>query len=242
MITVKKKPTIIILIPCWQRPEIVRQTSLQILQLQKARQDDLNINPLYILSEEDPHYETLRDILKGYTIVFYKNMPLGEKHNAGINYAISNLHFTYIMNLGSDTLIHPYLFDLYMPYILRFEAFFGINSIYFTQDNKCIYYKYIDTKYAIGAGRMIHRRIFDTMIKWQCNIYDSNRNRGLDTVSQERIEDLGGFKLKVIDAGQFPYLCELKSGENINKMSDVETFPNIRYVHTDIIKTAFNLL
>jgi len=242
MTSVKKKPTILILLPCWGRPEILEQTVKQMLQLQKCNSDQVNINPLYIISPEDVHFDELCKITSGYLKVYYKNNPLGEKHNAGINWAMKNLQFSYMMNMGSDSLIHPYLIDFYLPYMLNKELFFGLNSIYFHDKEHTIYFQYIDKLKVIGAGRMIHRDILTIFRQRGRNLYDNYRNSCMDGCSSNRIHEITGHKERVIDTGEFPFICELKSDINISTMKKVLTFPNIKHVDSKIISEAFKTI
>jgi hypothetical protein len=102
--------------------------------------------------------ESMIPLCEKYAIqyTFYKNNPLGEKKNYGLNEAMK-LEWDYLIELGSDDILKDEILDLYTPYFGK-EHFFGakdfclVNSV----DGDCRRLK-SDTVY--GMGRCFSREI-----------------------------------------------------------------------------------
>lgn len=95
----------------------------------------------------------------GFDYFSFENKPLGRKKNAGLNYILKNYEFDYIMETGSDDLIHNRLLDFYLPYFESGEIFFNPDGVSF--------YNMLDGRISkceghriIGAGRCFHRSVF----------------------------------------------------------------------------------
>lgn len=201
---------ILMIVPVYKRPEIVRAAYDSIKRLPVER--------LFIVSPEDQFLKENMKTLKSDTIVEYSNAMLGMKHNAGIKFALDNMEFDYMMNCGSDDLICPTLLDLYKPYMEAEEKFFGIDSCYFfdTLTGNTVYIMNYNEGYPIGGGRMIHRSVIEQMYKEKVPLYANQRMSGLDSNSQNRIFDTLGIRPITIPVNGHPYLVDLKSGTNIN--------------------------
>jgi len=195
-------PVILILTPFWRRPDITRIWA-EWIKLTTG----YNIRVLAVLSPEDEFFEENRAILSDFDRVLYKNKPLSEKLNAGINYALT-LKWDYLMNLGSDDLLHPLIWNLYEPYIKSEEPFFGLKRVYFFDMEK----KRLGQakEYFWGAGRMIHRSVIE---KIGC-LYTPGRERGLDCDSKDRI--VSKYHYLALDTEDFPYVVDLKTWDSLN--------------------------
>lgn len=92
----------------------------------------------------------------GIKYTFYKNNPLGEKKNHGLNEAMK-LEWEYLIELGSDDILKDEILDLYEPYFDK-EHFFGAKDfcIVNSEDGECRRLK-SDTVY--GMGRCFSREI-----------------------------------------------------------------------------------
>lgn len=102
--------------------------------------------------------ESLIPLCEKYQIkwTFYKNDPLGEKKNHGLNEAMK-LEWDYLLEIGSDDVLLNSIIDLYEPLIKSGEDFFGFKDalILNSEDGNCYRLK-SDTTY--GMGRMISRK------------------------------------------------------------------------------------
>jgi hypothetical protein len=238
-------PKIVILLPCWGRSKVTRMVLANITNVITQVKDKVDISVLCIISPEDPQRSALLKITsaeKKFHVVFFENYPLGRKHNAGINYALEQLTFDYLMNLGSDDLVHPMLIDFYMPHIKNKEPFFGINNLYFIQNRskKTILYRTYNDHRAIGAGRMIHVSVLQEMKKQYVNLYHDEFCRGLDCSSSNRIKEEVQVNELVLDAGSFPFIVDIKTETNINDFSIFEQYnKRVQVVSRDYLKSFF---
>lgn len=217
---------IAIVIPCWMRPEILSLTIKQLNVLCEKTSDKVNITVIYSLSHEDPQIKEVIALLKlckhKYIVVFSNNNLLGQKVNDAITIAIS-LDYDYIMNLGSDDLVHPNLIDLYLPFLEMEIPVFGLTSVWFyksgqTPFNFCDY----NGDYLIGAGRMIHKKVIEKVIEKFGALYQPGINRGMDTHSAKRIIECGYNQIIVYD-GNEPLIVDIKSDVNIHNYDAIRS-------------------
>ena len=229
---------ILILIPLWKRPEIWRIVCRNLLAFRKSVNWDIQI--LTVISPEDPDMKQLkRDCrVTGVDICYYSNHPVGRKMNAGVNYALHHYEFDYLMNFGSDDLIHPAIEKLYQPYFNCGCKFFGIDSLYFhnyySKETFC--FKLYTDGLACGAGRMIHRTILERMYALDVPLYDNCQERSCDSKSSDRIRQYARITDTIVPSGEFPYIVDIKTNTNINHISFIELH------QTQITKTESNFL
>lgn len=206
---------ILILVPIWGRPRI---TKIFVSCLKWAK---LDAQVLMILSKEDQDYSKNLELVKDYDHCIFKNEPLGKKLNAGIEYAL-DYDFDYLMNLGSDDLIHPSLFGLYRPFMEEKWQFFGLDKIYF--------YDIISGKlglsleYLWGAGRVISRQILEKLREKGEFLYKNEFFRGLDCNSIDKVKKLFNIDYKHLKSEDFPYIVDIKSEVGINDFILLQKF------------------
>ncbi len=235
---------ILILIPLWKRPEVVELCFKNIGWFRIMTSWSIEI--LAIISPEDPNIMELEELCWAYNIekCYFPNQPLGEKHNAGINYALQKFDFDYLMNFGSDDLIHPSISDLYQPYFNEKTPIFGINSLFFydLDTKKTFFFKTYTEDYAIGAGRMISRALLDKMKFRGIEMYENSIMRSCDGNSANRILSWTGVKNTVINCGKFPYIVDVKTATNINHIIQIESHKSqIEYFPDDHLSQYYQL-
>lgn len=201
---------ILILVPVWGRPEITKIWSEAVNWFKTGE-----IEVLTILSNEDEYFtQNLAIILdSGYQYCYYKNDPLGQKLNAGVEFAL-DFNFDYLMNLGSDDLIHPAILALYKPYMEAKEPFFGLNKVYFYDILKKRLA--ITVPYVFGAGRMIHRSVLEKIRYKGEFLYSNELRRGLDCNSVEKVKFTLNLDYKQVETNGFPYIVDIKSQHGLN--------------------------
>lgn len=236
---------ILTLIPIYKRPEVT-EISLYNLRYFADVVKEWNLTVVCILSPEDMYLKTNEKTVKkyGFKAVYYKNLPVSDKLNAGINYVSARYKFDYLMNFGSDDLIHPEIATLYRPFFARNTRFFGINTLYFIElsTGKTIFFDTYNTNGSIGAGRMIHRDIINQFTSDLLPLYEPGLDCGLDTSSAMSIKRVTWDVDVIIDSGEFPYIVDLKTNTNINHFMHLECRErNIKYVEKDIITKHFHL-
>lgn len=216
---------VLIVIPVYKRPEVLQ---LCLIGLKKLREmvKSWVIAPVFILSPEDEHMKTNEKLVKsaGFKVVYFKNLPVSDKLNAGIRYCWEHYDFDYLMNLGSDDLIHPQIEQLYAPYLEKNVHFFGINTLYFWDFNneKVIYFDTYNTNGSIGAARMIHKSIIDWFMVNEFPLYEPGINSGMDCNSAMNIKRNMGEVDVIVESGKFPYVVDVKTDTNINHMMYIE--------------------
>ena len=146
------KPKILILIPCWKRPEI---TEICFRGLQRLRRSSLvDIDTLTIISEPD-----YRELTKRYNIrnTFFVNTPLGRKKNHGLQVAMKK-KWDYLMEINSDDLIHTSLIEeVYLPHLEKGEDYLGIENFCFLNSETGQMKQYA-SKTVYGIGRIYSRK------------------------------------------------------------------------------------
>ena len=217
---------ILILIPVYKRPEVFR-LCLKNLKWFIDSVKTWRIEVVCLLSPDDKDLkknETLVEIY-GFNRIYYKNLPVSDKLNAGIQYAWDHFEFDYLMNFGSDDLIHPHIEVLYDPYLKQNCKLFGINTLYFIElsSKKTIFFDTYATHGSIGAGRMIHRSIIEQFDRDMYPIYEPGLDCGLDTSSAMTIKRVMQIPDVIVDSGKFPYIVDLKTTTNINQFFELES-------------------
>ena len=232
------------MIPVWNRPDVFK---LCISQLEKVcGVVKYDITCLFILSIEDSCFQELFQIYENANIskkiIYASNGNLGEKHNHGIREFLRN-EYDYLMNLGSDDLVHENLFDLYADYIDKEVKFFGINSVIFYEKDKLpIFFRYKSTTSVIGAGRMIHKSILKHVMSHYGCVYPPTAQRGLDGLSGGNIRNLG-YVCKIVPTNLFPYIVDVKSDVNINSYERIKMRNKhnvITFYDKEYLKKQFN--
>jgi hypothetical protein len=201
---------ILAIIPVWKRPDI--------LEICVDGLKHIPVEPLFVLSKEDRYLPEIEKILKDHWTCFETNWPVGRKLNSGINLALKEFKFDYLMNMGSDDIISPELFDIYQPYFDKKEKLFGVNNLYIMNyiNKEVMFVENYNIERPIGAGRMIHRSVLTTMKRRKYQIYENTCSHGMDTNSQLRITQYAQIEAKVINTGRDPLILDIKTATNIN--------------------------
>lgn len=136
----------------WKRPEITRICfeGLKKLPLDKV---------ICVVSEQ-----WAKDLCDEYGFIWVEeeNLPLGNKWNAGIKEVMKH-DFDYLLQLGSDNLISPQIFDYYSELMEKGIDFFGTKQIYFLEGDKA---KLHTNGECYGAARVFSKKMLDVVTKW----------------------------------------------------------------------------
>lgn len=137
----------------------------------------------------------------------YKNDPLGEKKNVGLERAYK-LDWDYMIELGSDDVLKTELLTAYTPHfghkdVIGIGDFIMIN----TEDGACR--RITERASAYGIGRAISRKVFD---KVGTAIWPWSANSLLDNRSTFFLNRHGFMDTRLVNG---PYAIDLKSAENI---------------------------
>lgn len=226
---------IVLLVPVYKRPEILL---LFIRHLKRNLPDYAELKPVFIVSPEDPNIENVNWLLKGQDIFYYKNQPLGEKMNAGVNY-IKRYDFDYLMNIGSDNIWTGLLWELYKPYFESKNKFFGINDFH------CMNYltgEFIliknyntapdDSPAPIGACRMIHKSILP-----ESDLYRKEWLWGMDGSSMFTLWN-NGHRPEVVETNGLPVVLNIMSRTNLTQWEEFTRFTECNRIK---MRQAFGL-
>lgn len=139
----------------------------------------------------------------------HENTPFGAKKNAGMS-AARQLKWDYLMELNSDSIVNPKLFDLYAPYIAQKTPFFGLNNLYCTdyKTKKSIFISNYNTDMTFGSGRMLHRDALPPGDLWTNELND-----GMDTNMMKRLKQAGVHE--TIVNNDVPMIVDLKTNTSI---------------------------
>jgi len=198
---------ILVYLAVWKRPEITELCFRGVKRIQQH--PDFDIQALAVISEPE-----MIGLCEKYGIAWmmYKNEPLGEKKNAGLQKA-KEFDFDYLMEIGSDDIVLNELLEDYKKYIGEHE-FFGIADAAYinSESGEC---RRLISKSTYGAGRMISRKALE-----KCNwiLWNDRLNRGLDNNSVFALQRKGMVyqRVKPMD---FPGIIDVKSQENIWKFN-----------------------
>ena len=203
---------LLIMVPIWKRPEILK---LFVNRLNFPYYCETRL--LFIISPEDPYYKANLKLIQGYDYFVHENDTLGQKKNAGLQYAL-HWQWDYFTEFGSDNIWRPELWKVLQPYFATSD-YFGINSCHFwdLKTDKTIHIKNYNEGNAIGAARCIKRNVIEDVGKlwrddWTC---------GMDGCSHFAIEKKG-YKQTVIDTGEQPLILDIKTATNVNPFFEIE--------------------
>lgn len=189
------------IIPIWKRPEVTLMCLKEMKRLQSQSKHEIAVT--CIISE--PEWIDVCNKL-GFDYFPYKNDPLGEKLNAGIQ-SVMDEEFDYLMVMNSDSMVSVKLIDDVYDYT---KPYFGINRIhfanYYTGEVKEFEYEFFTV---LGVAKMIRKDV----IEQAGVIYDSFRNKGLDDSTIDNLSRIGVYPHAVKYEGALA--VDIKSDVNI---------------------------
>ena len=203
---------ILIMTPFWKRPEIVKE---YLRSLERLPKHDL----LAILSPEDPNYWDIMDMLpEGAYVCSIQNSPFGRKKNEGAELA-AVLEWDYLMELNSDSIVNPAIFELYKPYMDKRTEFFGLNNLFAVDyaTKRSIFCRNYNTDMTFGSGRMLHRSAL------HLPLWTNELESGMDTNMMSRLKK-HGVKETVVDCGETPMIVDLKTNTTLSHFKILERY------------------
>ena len=211
---------ILMMIPCYRRPEITR---MFVWHMEQTLPSYAKLIPYFIISPEDPEHKNLLKIIDGYDYFEYKNDKLGEKKNAGLQNAML-MDWDYYMDMGSDNLWTSLMWQFYEDKFNNGVPYFGLKNIYSIELTLCralfseSYHMDQNNKpTAIGVGRCIRRDIVQDVAP----LWRDDWHRGMDGISHYNITKKG-YECEVIDNGKLPTVLDIKSPTNLNVFMNME--------------------
>jgi hypothetical protein len=242
------RPKIAMILPCWGRSDIFSLVCRQLDVFYEETKNDIDLIVFYVFSEEDKEIRLLLNIYHRCkhrrSRIYSSNKQLGQKLNDGIAYAKA-FGYDYIMNMGSDDLIHPGIITRYLPFIKNQVPIIGIGSLYFLKKNEDpIFFFYYNTPHVIGAGRLIHRSAVERVTFLMGSLYEPTVCRGMDGHSARRLRECG-YNQQSVYRGEFPYIVDIKSEVNINSFEHVtkpENRDRYRKAKMEVLEKEYEIL
>lgn len=194
---------VLVFLAVWKRPEITEICFMGISRLRKNSR--LPIEAFAIISEE-----SMIPLCKKYNITytFYKNEPLGEKKNHGLNEAMK-LEWDYLLEIGSDDLVKDELIELYEPYFGKYDLFGTKDAIIINSaDGQC---RRLNSDTTYGLGRCMSRKALECAY-------------GVDVLALETIMCLGRSTIK--DSVGF---FKVEQAQELEKLGRVKILGEPRY-------------
>lgn len=206
------------LVPVYKRPEILRQC---------INQWPGWVDPVFILSADDPFFKELSDIVCDYSVITNdENKPLTRKMNEGIKAAFEHFDFDLLMSLNSDTLVNPNLIDLLIDNM--HTQCIGLRELYFKHrdERRCHYFRY-PMNYPLGSGRLITR----DAIEQAYPLYLGEQNSGLDGLLANNLA-ANGIEAQVIETSE-PMILDVKSATNLTQHDELLRNQRVKEVSYD---------
>lgn len=193
----------------WKRPQITKICFEGIKRLMRYNPAKFHITPVCVVS-------TLDDAAiceeYGFEFVFTDNLPLGQKWNTGLKYALENITFDYLVQIGSDDLLDSHILESYEKVITAGIHHAGVQDLYFIDPStrRAIKYRY-STQFLrlIGAGRIFSRAALERSYP----LWDNEINKSLDRSSEHQLI-LSGYPHRIIKTEE-PRVIDIKSAMNI---------------------------
>ena len=141
---------VLVFLAVWKRPEITEICFVGLNRLIKNSR--YPIEAFAVISEE-----SMIPLCDKYNIkwTFYKNEPVGEKKNHGLNEAMK-LEWDYLLEIGSDDLVKDELIELYAPNFGKYDLFGTKDAIIINSEDGMCRRLNSDTTY--GLGRCMSRK------------------------------------------------------------------------------------
>lgn len=142
---------VLIFLAAWKRQAI---TEICFMGLKRLK-NRFPIETFCVISEEEkiPLCEKY-----GIRWVFYKNEPLGEKKNYGLNEAMK-LEWDYLLEIGSDDLVKDELIELYSEHFGKHDYFGTKDAVII--DSKTGMCRRLKSDTTYGLGRCIARSVIE---------------------------------------------------------------------------------
>lgn len=211
----------------WKRPEIFKLFAKGVHELKKQ----YDIECVVAGSEGNTSRELVQ--CEGFRYVEAPNDPLAKKHNMAVREA-RRMRPDYLLMMGSDDIVTPEAFEVYLEAAKKKIDFIGVTDFYFWdyQSKKASYWGgYIDQRkgHTAGAGRMISASL---MGKWGWQPFENKHSKILDDSIQQKLKNTRHkahtFSLKANGV----VAVDIKSDVN---MTPFELWPNTEYIDSKIL-------
>lgn len=217
----------------WRRPEVFELFAQGVKALQS---DQVEITVIVSGSEGDTSRKLVES--EGFVYIEIPNEPLSRKHNEAI---IKAKQYTphYIMLTGSDDILSPGAFDIYIEQMRKGIDFIGVTDFYFWDmvARKAAYWGgYLDKHrngHTCGAFRCFSARLMNA---WNWQPFEVKHSHVLDNSTQAKLRQIKHteFIFSLKKYGVFG--VDIKSKTN---MTPFKLWENTSYISNSILKNKF---
>lgn len=205
---------VLIFLPVWGRFSETKLTYKGVHRIQKILKEENIDSQVLIVSSEKEHTDLA--IKEGFLVVECENFPISDKHNCGLQYAIS-LEWDYLLQMGSNNLLSNIYIRFIAAAIRENYKMFGGRLFYniLPCRTKMTHFKTKAPYKLSGVGRGIRRDLIENRLKVG-PVWDNNLNKGLDKSSRENLaknEDI-----VAITTTSPPSIVDIRTGNDINTM------------------------
>ena len=160
----------------------------------------------------------------------FDNSPLSDKWNFGLE-QIKNLFFDYLILIGSDDIISPDVFRIYLQKIEENFEFIGIEDLFmYDLESKSMYYwpGYNNERRGetTGLGRCLSKSVVEKM---NYELWNNGLERNLDGSMMSKLKNSNliqrSFTFKCKDIG---YCVDIKSDQNL---TNINRFKNLEIIY-----------
>jgi hypothetical protein len=192
-----------VILPYWGRPEVTK------LCFERLNEQRLKFGfDVFVSGDNDSI------VPNGFYTIDVPNLPLGNKLNSLIEQTTA---YDGVIILGSDDFVSDSVFELYQTIDTTKEVFYGFDDchVYDAWSNQLKYgITYKDT---IGVARLWTK---PTLEKMEYKLYQSERNKGLDTNSKVNMLTNGIVEVSIPYNGHF--IVDVKCEDNITSPEIIE--------------------
>ena len=221
----------------WKRHEIFELFAKGIHELEKIK----GIELITIVAGSER--ELSKNLVENHNFHYIEvpNQPLGEKVNSPLKLA-KEFNVDYVLCLGSDDIIHPYLMKRFIELMKQNIDFIGVLDFYFfeVETKKAAYWGgYRDFRrisHTCGAGRIVSKRLLDL---WHWRIWENQHSHCLDNSFELKLQETPHtyFKINLKEEGLFG--LDIKSSVN---MTPFALWDNTNYINNNIIFDKFKYI
>jgi hypothetical protein len=238
-----RKIKVTIVCPWWRRVCVVSVHAASIDKFIKNSPSYLEINYVAIVSTGDPDWKELVEVghAHGFTVVSHPNLPVSNKLNAGIRYALEKFKPDYIMNMGSDDLVSHKIWDEYGKFIEEGVKMFGIDSCHIIEreTRQAYYLDLYNDKFPVGVLRMVSSEVIRFLKqRHMLDLYPKNINHGMDTASLMRLQKFG-IRTEVIHTDWRVFTTGVKCNVSINHFIHLSSLEKAKPVNYEDVVAEF---
>lgn len=192
-----------VILPYWNRPEITK------LCFERLNEQRLKFGfDVFVSGNNDSI------VPNGFYTIDMLNLPLGNKLNSLV---AQTTNYNGVIILGSDDFVSDSVFELYQTIDTTKEVFYGFDDCH-VYDAWSKQLKYgINYKDTIGVARLWTK---PTLEKMNYKLYESERNKGLDSNSKVNMLANGIIEVSLPYNGHF--IVDVKCEDNITSPEIIE--------------------